>query len=80
MNDDLKKGHWIDAAWKKVLSDGADDAIDFFLPELAKDRDRSKEIDLAGAELPGQGHKFRLEGGVFDAVHTAERIQKVVGN
>jgi len=52
MADNLNRGHWIDAAWKKVLSDGADDAIDFFLPELAKDRDKSKEVELAGGELP----------------------------
>ncbi|MDR0653359.1 MAG: hypothetical protein LBG12_08640 [Synergistaceae bacterium] len=55
MADNLNRGHWIDAAWKKVLSDGADDAIDFFLPELAKDRDRSKEVELAGGELPAIG-------------------------
>jgi hypothetical protein len=51
MTDELNKGHWIDSAWKKVLSDGAEDAIDFFLPELAKDRDRSTEVGLAGGEL-----------------------------
>ena len=55
MADNVNRGHWIDAAWKKVLSDGADDAIDFFLPELAKDRDRSKEVEMAGGELQGIG-------------------------
>ncbi|GHS98060.1 hypothetical protein AGMMS50276_19170 [Synergistales bacterium] len=49
---DLYKGHWIDTAWKKVLSDCADDAIDFFLPELSKDRDKSRELGLIQDELP----------------------------
>jgi hypothetical protein len=49
------RGHWIDAAWKRVLSDGADDAIDFFLPGLSKDRDKSKEVELTGGEFPGIG-------------------------
>jgi hypothetical protein len=51
----LNRGHWIDAAWKNVLSDVADDAIDFFLPELSGDRDKTKDVELIGGELPGIG-------------------------
>ncbi|MDR1967000.1 MAG: hypothetical protein LBQ36_09840 [Synergistaceae bacterium] len=46
------KGHYIDAAWKRVLSDGIDDAIAFFLPDLAKDRDASREIAKAMDAFP----------------------------
>ena len=55
MADSVNKGHWIDHAWKKVLADCADDAIDFFMPELAMDRDRAKEVGPAGGELPAIG-------------------------
>ena len=66
MADNLNRGHWIDAAWKKVLSDGADDAIDFFLPELSRDRDRSKEVELAGGELPAIGSDSDIRARIAD--------------
>ncbi|GHV28639.1 hypothetical protein FACS1894167_06220 [Synergistales bacterium] len=48
----MNKGHFIDRAWKRVLSEGIDDAIAFFLPALAKDRDVSREIETAKDEFP----------------------------
>jgi hypothetical protein len=45
----------LDVAWKEVLADGIDDAIAFFLPELAKDRDTSREIALGRGEFPALG-------------------------
>jgi hypothetical protein len=47
-----RKGHYIDAAWKQILSDGIDDAIAFFLPSLAKDRDMSREIEKGEGGFP----------------------------
>jgi predicted transposase/invertase (TIGR01784 family) len=55
MADNLNKGHWIDAAWKKVLYAGIDDAIAFFMPGLAKDRDMSKEVEILKDEFPAFG-------------------------
>jgi hypothetical protein len=49
------KGHYIDAAWKRAISDGIDDAIAFFLPALAKDRDTSREIERGEGEFPAIG-------------------------
>jgi hypothetical protein len=46
------KGHYIDTAWKRVISDGIDDAIAFFLPGLAEDRDVSREIAKASGAFP----------------------------
>ena len=39
--------HWIDRAWKDVINENADDAISFFLPNLAAERDYSKEPESA---------------------------------
>jgi hypothetical protein len=39
--------HWIDRAWKDVINENADDAISFFLPKLAAERDYSKEPESA---------------------------------
>jgi hypothetical protein len=48
-------GNWIDTAWKKVLTDGTDDAIAYFMPSLAAERDLSKEISILKDELPAIG-------------------------
>jgi hypothetical protein len=72
--NNLNRGHWIDAAWKKVLSDGADDAIDFFLPELSRDRDKSKEIELAGGELQGIGADSDIRARIADVCFSVPLI------
>ena len=44
---------WRDRAWKQALVDGAKEAIEYFMPDLARDRDKSREIaGIAGMELP----------------------------
>ena len=47
--------NWIDKSWRDVLSDNLDDAILFFMPELAADRDYSREPQLLPNELAGIG-------------------------
>jgi hypothetical protein len=39
--------HWLDRAWKDVINENADDAISFFMPELAAERDYSKKPESA---------------------------------
>jgi hypothetical protein len=39
--------HWIDRAWKDVINENADDAISFFMPALAQERDYSKKPESA---------------------------------
>jgi predicted transposase/invertase (TIGR01784 family) len=39
--------HWIDRAWKDVINENADDAISFFMPALALERDYSKKPESA---------------------------------
>jgi hypothetical protein len=47
---------WRDAAWKGAIIEGARDAIEYFMPDLASDMDLSKEITgITGMELPVQG-------------------------
>jgi hypothetical protein len=43
---------WIDRAWKDVLHENADDAISFFIPELAAERDYSKKPQSANPQHP----------------------------
>jgi predicted transposase YdaD len=44
---------WRDLAWKKALSDGARDAIAYFMPDLAADMDASGDVTaISGMELP----------------------------
>jgi hypothetical protein len=43
---------YIDQNWKDIITDNADDAILFFKPDLAKDRDFGRNIQLAANELP----------------------------
>jgi hypothetical protein len=52
-----KRPHkWQDAAWKDALVNGARDAIEYFIPNLAADIDHSREITgMRGMELPAPG-------------------------
>jgi hypothetical protein len=44
---------WRDVAWKKAIIDGAQDAIAYFMPDLASNMDASREvIGIIGMELP----------------------------
>ncbi|MDR3279226.1 MAG: hypothetical protein LBT23_01830 [Synergistaceae bacterium] len=43
---------WIDRSWKDILTENADDAILFFNPDLAEDRDYSLKPFLIPNELP----------------------------
>jgi hypothetical protein len=43
---------WRDVAWKSALVDGAREAIEYFMPDLASDMDTSREVTgLTGVEL-----------------------------
>jgi hypothetical protein len=47
---------WRDIAWKWALVDGARDAIEYFMPDLASDMDSSREVTgIRGMELPVKG-------------------------
>ena len=48
---------WIDTLWKSVLIEGFDDALLFFMPELAEVRDFSHATELLAEELPVIGAK-----------------------
>jgi hypothetical protein len=39
--------HWIDRAWKDIINENADDAISFFMPTLAMERDYTKKPESA---------------------------------
>jgi hypothetical protein len=44
---------WRDVAWKRAIADGAKDAIDYFMPDLASRMDPSREVTgITGMELP----------------------------
>ncbi|MDR1482161.1 MAG: hypothetical protein LBI74_06000 [Synergistaceae bacterium] len=43
---------WIDRSWKDMITENADDAILFFKPDLAADRDCSRKPFLIPNELP----------------------------
>ncbi|GHV45538.1 hypothetical protein FACS1894204_04930 [Synergistales bacterium] len=43
---------WIDQSWKDVLAENLDDAISFFMPDLAADRDYSEKITMLDSALP----------------------------
>jgi hypothetical protein len=47
---------WRDIAWKQALVDGAREAIEYFMPDLASDTDKSREITgITWIELPIAG-------------------------
>jgi predicted transposase/invertase (TIGR01784 family) len=49
--------HWIDRNWKDIIKKNPDDAISYFMPELAAERDYSREPRFAGTEYPAIGGK-----------------------
>jgi hypothetical protein len=52
-----KRPHkWRDTAWKRAIVDGAGDAIEYFMPDLAAEMDTSKEVTgITDLELPLEG-------------------------
>jgi hypothetical protein len=60
---------WRDTAWKIVLCSVAESAIDYLMPDLAADMDRTKEINtVSGIELFSEGsdtNKYMREADVF---------------
>jgi hypothetical protein len=51
-----KPHKWRDIAWKWAIVDGARDAIEYFMPDLASDMDTSREVTgIRGMELPVKG-------------------------
>jgi predicted transposase/invertase (TIGR01784 family) len=46
---------WIDRAWKDILIGCLDDAIAFFMPDLAADRDYSQKPEILTEEMPAIG-------------------------
>jgi hypothetical protein len=51
---------WIDTCWKNVLNENLDDAISFFMPGLAAERDYSKKPRAANPEHPAIGGISRI--------------------
>jgi hypothetical protein len=49
--------HRNDSNWKEIIAKNIDDAIFFFMPELAAKRDYSREPELSGIEHPVIGGK-----------------------
>ena len=47
--------HWIDRAWKDCITENVDDALLFFKPDLATDRDYGRKPMLISGELPAIG-------------------------
>ncbi|GHS95906.1 hypothetical protein AGMMS50276_13290 [Synergistales bacterium] len=47
--------HWIDRAWKDCITENVDDALLFFKPDLAADRDYNRKPLLVSGELPAIG-------------------------
>lgn len=57
---------WIDLMWKTVLVEGFDDALLFFMPELAKARDNSRATILTTEELPAIGAENDRDARISD--------------
>jgi hypothetical protein len=52
--------NWIDQSWKNVINRNADDAIAFFMPELAAERDYTKQPEAADPQhspIEGESNK-----------------------
>jgi hypothetical protein len=45
-------GNWLDEAWKDMLIQCADDAIEFFMPDLAANRDYTQAVELISDDMP----------------------------
>ena len=58
--------HWIDGAWKEVLKGDLDDAISFFMPSLAAERDYSKIPEAADPVHPVIGGKSDKGSNISD--------------
>jgi hypothetical protein len=51
-----KPHNWRDVAWKEVLIDGAQSAIEYLMPDLAADMDPARELTgISGLELRPEG-------------------------
>jgi hypothetical protein len=74
-------GNWLDEAWKDMLIQETDDAIEFFMPGLAADRDYTKRAELMSEDMPGLEADTDKGGRVADmclSVHLlAGGIQRV---
>ena len=58
---------WRDMAWKEVLSDGAQSAIEYLMPDLAADMDPTRELTgIPGVELYPEGSDSDKGGRVLD--------------
>jgi hypothetical protein len=56
------KGKWRDRAWKEALTDGAQSALEYFMPDLVADMDPEKElIGIPGMELYSEGTNSEKE-------------------
>ncbi|MDR1978289.1 MAG: hypothetical protein LBQ42_06115 [Synergistaceae bacterium] len=59
-------GNWLDEAWKDMLIQEIDDAIEFFMPALAADRDYTKRVELMSEDMPGLAADTDKGGKVAD--------------
>jgi hypothetical protein len=57
---------WLDRAWKDVLKGDMDDAISFFMPGLAAERDYSKTPEAADPVRPALGGKSGKGSNISD--------------
>jgi hypothetical protein len=46
------EGKWLDEAWNDILIQCADDAVEFFMPDLGANRDYSKGAELMSEDMP----------------------------
>jgi hypothetical protein len=60
------EGNWLDEAWRDMLIQETDDAIEFFMPHLAADRDYTKKADLVSEDMPSLGADTNRGGRVAD--------------
>jgi hypothetical protein len=59
-------GNWLDEAWFDMLIQETDDAIEFFMPDLAADRDYTKRAELMSENMPGLEASTNKGGRVAD--------------
>ncbi|MDR1132548.1 MAG: hypothetical protein LBL05_00205, partial [Synergistaceae bacterium] len=57
INEQDEHEHRNDSNWKEIIAKNVDDAISFFIPELAAKRDYSQEPAMSGIEHPVIGGK-----------------------
>jgi hypothetical protein len=72
---------WIDQSWKQVLTENLDDAIAFFMPALAADRDHLRKITPLRDEHPaiaaGTDRGMRVSDLCFEVPLMGGREQRV---